>query len=169
MYNTVTTTATYTVVDIRKTFEGFSADLRMIAARTEKMTSSQVENYLHDILVWAENKYLDYVDIALMDTNQKPIKASRYTIDENGKATQSDRAGSNAWQNIPNTRMTIIVSNSDAWNKLSPEQQAIFQRDNKFHINWVTSTIDNSYSHLSRENAQLYASRGYEVRKINFN
>ncbi|SRR5258708_33141101 len=168
MSNTITTTATYTVVDIRKTFEGFSADLRMIASRTEKMTYSEVENYLHDILAWAENKYLDYVDITLMDLNQKPLKASRYTVDENGRAIQSDRAGNNAWQNIPNTRVTIIICNSTSWITLNADQQAKFQKDNSFRTNWATSSIDNSYSHLSKESAQLYASRGYELRKENF-
>lgn len=168
MYNTITNTATYTVVDIRKTFEGFNADFRMIASRTGKKSSTEVEHFLHDIMVWAENRYLDYVDIALLDLNNKPIRASRYSIDENGKAIQSERAGQNDWQNIPNTVLTVIVGNNSLWQNLSVEKQSEFMLSNGFKISWSISSIDNSYGHLSKEDAQTYASKGYELRKLNF-
>ena len=169
MYSTYTNTSTYTVVDIRKTFEGFSADFRMIAARTEKLSTTQVEGILHDVIQWAEAKYLDYVDIALIDQQNKPVKATRFKIDENGKAQQSDRAGGNSWLNLQNTRLVVIVENSQAWHSLLKEQQQKFKVNNDFKRNWGDSDIDNSYSHLSKESAQLYASKGYELRKENFN
>lgn len=168
MFNTITNTSTYTVVDIRKTFEGFSADFRMIAARTGKMSSTEVEDHLHDIMIWAEKKYLIYVDITLIDSNLRPIKATRYSVDENGKATQSDRAGQNDWQNIPNSKLVTLVQNKPSWHSLTEEQQDKFKQSNNFILNWGKSQIDNSYSHLSKENAQLYASKGYELKKENF-
>ncbi len=168
MFNTVTNTSTYTVVDIRKTFEGFNADFRMIAARTGKKTAIEVENYLHDIMVWAENKLLKYVDITLIDLNNKPIKAVRYSVDENGKAIESARAGNNDWQNIPNTKLMIIVMNKDSWNSMSATEQEKFTQANSFKVNWGPSPIDNSYNHLSKDSAQLYASKGYELQKENF-
>jgi Bacterial HORMA domain family 1 len=168
MYSTFTNTTTYTVVDIRKTFEGFSADLRMIAARTEKLSSNEVDNFLHDILTWAEAKYLNYVDITLLDLSNSPIRASRYSVDELGKALQSDRAGNNWWPNQINTRLTLIVSFNKTWSELSKEGQEKFKSTNNFKNAWGPSAIDNSYSHLSRENAQLYASKGYELKKENF-
>lgn len=168
MYSTYISTSTYTVVDIRKTFEGFSADFRMIAARTEKMTSRDVESTLHDIMAWAESKYLEYVDITLLDQNNKPIRAARYTVDEKGKAVQSDRAGGNNWPNVANTHLTVIVKNNKAWDSLTQEQQSKFEKDNGFKRNWGPSSIDNSYSHLSKSGAQLYGSNGYELKKDNF-
>jgi hypothetical protein len=168
MYGTYTSTSTYTVVDIRKTFEGFSADFRMIAARTEKMSVQDVENTLHDIMAWAESKYLEYVDITLLDQSNKPVRAARYTVDEKGKAVQSDRAGSNDWPNIANTYLTVIVKNNKTWDNLSKEQQSKFEGDNGFKRNWSPSSIDNSYSHLSKAGAQLYGSNGYELKKENY-
>lgn len=168
MFNTTTNTSTYTVVDIRKTFEGFSADFRMIARRTEKKTIDEVENYLHDILIWAENKYLKQVDITLVDSSNKALKAARYTVDSDGKAIQSDRAGDNDWQNVPNTKIMVIVMNNDSWNRMPAEQQDRFKLSNNFKISWGPSPIDRSYSHLSKEAAQLYASKGYELKKENF-
>lgn len=168
MYNTTTNTATYTVVDIRKTFEGFSADFRMIAARTCKKTIAEVENYLHDIMAWAENKHLKCVDITLVNSTNNPIKATRYSVDENGNAIQSERAGNNDWQNIPNTQLIIIVMNKDSWNGMSLEGKEQFKQSNYFKMIWGPSQIDNTYSHLSKESAQLYASKGYELKKDNF-
>lgn len=168
MYSTYTSTSTYTVVDIRKTFEGFSADFRMIAARTEKKSAHDVENTLHDIMAWAESKYLEYVDITLLDQSNKPVRAARYTVDEKGKAVQSDRAGSNDWPNIPNTYLTVIVKNNKAWDSLSKEQQSKFEGDKGFKRSWGPSSIDNSYSHLSKASAQLYGSNGYELKKDNY-
>lgn len=168
MYSTYTSTSTFTVVDIRKTFEGFSADFRMIAARTEKMAGKDVESTLHDIMAWAESKYLDYVDITLLDQNNRAIRAARYTVDEKGKAVQSDRAGSNDWPNITGTSLTVIVKNNTAWGALSHEQQSKFESENGFMRTWGPSKIDNSYSHLSKASAQLYGSNGYELKKDNF-
>jgi hypothetical protein len=169
MYNTYTSTSTYTVVDIRKTFEGFSADFRMIAARTEKLSTTVVDGIIHDVLQWAEAKYLDYVDVTLINQQKVPLKATRFRVDENGKAQQSDRAGGNSWLNIANTTLVVIVENSHSWHSLTSEQQEKFMSDRGFKRNWGASDIDNSYSHLSKESAQLYASNGYELRKENFN
>jgi Bacterial HORMA domain family 1 len=168
MYNTVTNTTAYTVVDIKKTFEGFSADFRMIATRTGKKSITEVENYLHDIMAWAENKHLKYVDITLIDADNKPVKAARYSVGENGKAIQSERAGNNDWQNIPNTQLKVIVMNKDSWNKMPVEEKQKFKQSKDFKVSWGPSQIDNSYKHLSKDNAQLYASNGYELQKENF-
>lgn len=64
-YNTRTNTNTYTVVDIRKTFENCIADIRMIARRTRKWDPPYVDSLSKDILKLAENKYLSCVTIIL--------------------------------------------------------------------------------------------------------
>jgi len=169
MYNTYTNTGTYTVTDIRKTFEGFSADFRMISARTGKKTISEVDAFINDIMIWAETKYLDYVDIALVNTSLKPIKAVRYRVDENGKANQSDRAGNNNdWQNLPYTDLKIVVNFNSKWKNLTEEQRTKFMTANNFRIGWGRLDFDNSYNHLQKDNAQLYASKGYELKKENY-
>lgn len=169
MYNTFTNTGTFTVTDIRKTFEGFGADFRMIAARTGKKTSTEVEAFINDILIWAETKNLEYVDIALVDSNTKPLKAVRYRVDENGKANQSDRAGNNNdWQNLPNTVLRVAVNFTKNWTIQTDEQRNSFMTTNNFRCSWGRLDFDNSYSHLSKDDAQLYASKGYELKKENF-
>ena len=168
MYNTYTNTATYTVIDIRKTFEGFDADFRMIADRTETLTQSRVEDILHDIMCWAEEKYIKSIDLTLLNSAGVAIKVTRFTVNENGQAISSERAGRNEWYAVPNSQLAVIVAYSNSWTVLTAEQQQLFMSRNAFKCNWPASTVNTTYSNLSKENAQLYASKGYELQKQNF-
>lgn len=168
MYNTKTSTKTYTVIDIKKTFEGFEADLRMIVRRTGKWTMSYTDDVFHDIIKLAENKYLKSVDIVLIDSNKKPIKASKYIINENGTATSGDRPGKNNWEDIENTTLSVILSFTTSWKGLSSQSKEDFKQKNEFKIDWINSSINNSFPNLNKSNAQLYASKGYELNKTNY-
>lgn len=168
MYNTTTRTNTYTVIDIRKTFEGFEADLRMIARRTNKWTMEYTENQMHDVLQFAEAKYIASIDVVLLNKDRVPLRAARYTVNEDGKATSSQRPGSNDWSDIPDTTLQLLVIYNAAWIRLTTEQREQFKINKGFKLIWSNSDIDNSYRHLSKEGAQLYGSNGYEVQKTNF-
>ncbi len=165
MYNTATNTSTYTVVDIRKTFEGCEADIRMIARRTGKWSMDYVDKFFHDILKLAEEEYLHSVDIVLLDTNDNVIRATKFVVNGSGTAITSDRAGANDWIDIPDTSLSVILSYTSKWHSLTEEQKSKFQIDKGFKIGWVSSNIDNSFSHLTQSNGQLYASKGYELQK----
>lgn len=115
---TQTQTLTYTVVDIQKTFGNFEADLRMIARRTSKLTQSEVEDYCHDVLVWAEGRYLNQVDITLTDATGKVLRAARYTVNANGSALTGDRAGGNDWLDIPGSTLRVIIQPNQNWSNL---------------------------------------------------
>jgi hypothetical protein len=168
MYNTVT--STYTVTDIRKTFESLEADIRTIARRTGKWDMNYVENVFHDVLAFAENRYLKSVDMVLVnDSTGLPIRASKFVVNSDGTTTSSERAGqNNEWTNIPNTHLSVIISHTSNWNNLSEDDKRKFQNNNSFKINWVTSRIDNTFPHLRSSQAQLYASNGYELQKTNY-
>lgn len=168
MTTTSTITATYTITDIRKTFEGFEADLRMIARKTGKWSMSYVDNIFHDIIKLAEEEYLKSVDIALLDENDNPIRATKFIVNVNGTQISGDRAGSNDWTDLPNTKLTVILSHTDSWNKLTDEQREQFKQNNEFKISWTASKIDNNFPNLAKSQGQLYASKGYELKKENY-
>jgi len=168
MYNVKTQTGTYTVLDIRKTFEGCIADLQMIARRTGKWDIEKVDKVAHDILELAEKEYLFSVDIVLLNTsNNQVIKASKFTVNSDGSASSSDRAGkNNDWQNIENTDLSIILAYTQKWKNLLPSERILIQKD--FKMNWSSSSIDNTFPHLQSVNKQLYASKGYELQKTEY-
>ena len=167
MYNTSTRTSTYTVLDIKKTFEGCEADIRTIARRTGKWTMDYVDDIFHDIIKLAEKEYLRSVDIVLIEDNSGTvIKASKFKINSNGTASSSDRAGkNNDWSNIPNTHLSVILEYSQTWKKLSSSDKDKFRNDNNFQVSWTSSSIDNTFPHLKSNDKQLYASKGYELQK----
>ncbi|MDN3586083.1 hypothetical protein QWY86_05355 [Pedobacter aquatilis] len=169
MSSTQTRTLTYTVIDIRKTFEGFDADLRMIARRTGKWDTVQVDNVVHDILKLAEAKYLSAVNIVLLqESDGSVVRASKYTVNEDGKTQSTQRPGENDWTNIAYTSLAILTEYNLNWLALGSQGQQDFQVGNQFKINWSLSQIDTTFSHLSSQSGQLYASSGYELQKKNY-
>lgn len=164
-----TFTSTYTVIDIRKAFEGFEADLRMIARRTEKWSNSYVDDIFHDVTKLAESKYLSRVSISLKDkTTDRVMQATRYTVNESGNALTGGRAGNNDWTNIPNTYLQVILEYNSKWHELTTEKKNEFHNSNGFRVYWGPSNTDTNFPHLTRQSAQTYASNGYEISKDNF-
>lgn len=168
MYGTTTKTSTYTVLDIRKTFEGCEADIRTIARRTGKWSMEYVDKIFYDILIFAENDYLYSVDITLLEDNSdKVLRASKFLVNSMGLTTESDRAGkNNDWVDIPNTHLSVILAYTQKWKNLSNENRSDFIKNLK--ASWSPSAIDNSFPHLKKNDAQLYASKGYELQKMNY-
>lgn len=169
-YDTKTNTNTYTVIDVRKTFENCEADLRTIARRTSKWTQDYVEQIMHDAYKLAENGYLSVVSIALKrDSDNYTIRATKFSINENGSSNESERAGrNNDWENISNTSLTIYLTYTNKWHNLSNLEKTNFQNSSGFKINWTTTSDDTTFSHLSSDSAQLYANKGYELQKRNY-
>ena len=89
-------------------------------------------------------------------------------VNANGTAITSDRAGSNDWVDIPNTRLSVILSYTKKWHDLNDEQKKKFQNDKSFKIGWVSSDIDNNFPHLVKSQGQLYASKGFELQKTSY-
>lgn len=168
MYGTTTKTGTYTVLDIRKTFEGCEADIRTIARRTGKWSMEYVDKIFHDILLLAEGEYLYSVDIVLLDRETDYVfRASKFIINSSGTATESERAGkNNDWVDLPNTYLSVILSYTNKWHQLQPETKTNFSKN--LRLSWGSTSIDNSFSHLNKNNAQLYGSKGYELQKTNY-
>jgi hypothetical protein len=163
---TQTQTATYTVVDIQKTFGNFEADLRTIARRTGKLTQEKVEQYCHDVLVMAEGRYLSRVDIILTNALEQVLQAASYTVNEEGSAMSGDRAGSNDWPDIAGSQLTVVVHHNSNWSSLDQTKKQAVHAKQK--LSWCSTNMDTSYSHLQRSAAQGYASKGYELNKVNF-
>ncbi|UOG77419.1 hypothetical protein MTX78_23575 (plasmid) [Hymenobacter tibetensis] len=151
---------------MQKTFQGFKADMGMIAMRTGKWTQEKVDFYFHDVLKLAEQFYLKRVDIILHNTlTGDPIRVATYTVNNDGSAMEGGRAGGNDWPNQTNTHLSLLLHYTTEWGKLTPAQQSDFR--SKLNANWSPSTINSNYPNLTREAAQLYATNGYELQKQN--
>jgi hypothetical protein len=167
-YNTTTRTSTYTLTDIRKTFENCIADIRMIARRTGKWESNYVDSLRKDILKLAESKYLSCVTIILKRNNTGyQVRAAKFTVNDNGSTSEGDRAGKNYdWPADEDTYLSVVLSYTSSWHELRADQKSEFSGD--FEFNWTSTSEDLSFSHLRSDSAQLYGSKTYEIQKKNF-
>lgn len=168
MHGTQTRVGTYTIIDIKKTFEGCEADIRTIARRTDKWTMDYVDKIIHDILLLASDGYLDTVSITLLDkSTNTPVRATKFIVNSDGAAVSSDRPGKNLnWPNIPNTQLTMILSYTEKWKRLSPVEENKINKD--FRLSWTPTDIDNNFPNLSSAQSQLYASNKYELQKMDY-
>jgi len=169
MYYSATGTATYTVVDIRKTFEGFESDLRMIARLTNTWTMDFTESVFHDVIKLAEAKYLAATNVVLENSSGIPIKAAKFVVNPTGTGISSDRAGGNNWSPVAGARLSVILEYTPAWHALDSVQQCDFQKNNDFCVSWIDSNTNTSFPGLRHSMGQLYASNGYELKKHNYN
>lgn len=164
--STYTQTTTRTITDVQQTFRSFKADLGMIAMRTGKWDQDKVDLYFHDILKLAEQAYLERVDIILHNSyTGQPIRVATFTVNNDGTTPEGGRAGGNDWPNQANTHLSLLIHYSTEWWKQLPDERTAFA--GKLKGSWATSTIDGTYPHLTREQAQLYATNGYELQKQN--
>ena len=168
--NTNTCTSTYTVIDVRKTFEGCETDIRTIARRTGKWTVDYVDKVFHDVLLLAEEGYLKNVSIALIDSETDiPLRAAKFIVNSDGTVMSSDKAGRNTeWPNNFDTKLTVILTYTNNWLNLTKNEQITFRNKNNFKIGWSSSDIDNDFPNLSSSQRQLYASNGYELQKMDY-
>ncbi len=156
-----TLTQTYTKTDVRRVFEHFEADLRMLALRTQAMAIEEVNDYAHDILIMAQNKWLKYVHVQLHDCYGNRIKVHRYSVREHS-LSNSQRPGANRWPKLPNGRLHIIVEFSSI-----QEEERIFQNQN-FKINWGPSSSSTNYYGMQHESHRTYVSNSYGLQRETF-
>lgn len=157
----ITTTRTYTKTDIRKAFERFSADLDMLALRTQAMDLKRASNCAADVCLMAQEDCLTAVHIQLLDTNDKLVRAHRYSV-EQGIWSESQRPGENKWPRLPDGVLTVIVqpSNGTKLGKL--------KKSGKLHLQWTTSSLSTSYAGMRIDGSRLYSSNTYGLRRHSF-
>src|SRR5207244_1374137 len=114
MSYTATATETYSTVDVENVVRNFSAELRMIAESSGTWSRNEVENYVADITYMAKKKYLNSVDLTLLNGTVE-VRAVRYTVNENSGELTSNRPGGVLWPRITGARLRIVVGTTQKW------------------------------------------------------
>ena len=158
-----TITQTYTITDIRKAFENFQADLQMLAIRTQAMTLNHAQECAHDILLMAQEKCLDCVHVQLRDSYGSLVRVHRYSVEEN-MLSDSQRPGGNRWPCLPDARLRVVIEypNSDA------QKLERLKRSGSLKIDWGPTNLSTNYSTMQRDEARLYSSNSYGLRRDTF-
>lgn len=159
-----TYTTSYTVTDVRKVFSCFRADLYMIAQSSRALTQSYAETWANDVLLWAESKYIDAVNIILHGATGNIIRAKKY--ERVDVFLDGDRPGDCIWPQTPDGRLSIVVETNSAWKQLSDEQKEKFYS----HLaeKWGTTNFDTSFPGLNSEVDRTYSSNGYGLKRTSY-
>ena len=156
-----TITQTHTRTDIRKVFECFGADLKMLAYRTQAMSLDCADNCAHDILIMAEEDCLQNVHIQLLDSGGSLIRVHKYQVEKN-ISWDSQRPGANRWPCSPSGNLNVIIYLSD--NKKADK----LKQSGRLKINWGPSSASTDYSHMRGSHGKMYASNSYGLRRNSF-
>ena len=156
-----TVTSTYTITDVRRVFEMFSADLRMLAIRTQAMDVDYAVKCAQDVETMAREDCLRFVDIQLLDSRASLAKAHRYSLAE-GAPRCSQRPGGNRWPCLPGGRLSVIVTFSDVNKANRVKASGILK------LAWGPTDLSTDYSGMRCEDSRLYSSNSYGLRRESF-
>ena len=161
-----TATGTYTLVDVRRVFENFEADLRMIVRRTGTNTQDWAEKTAADVLLFAGGDYLSQVSVVLFDRwgNRKAMKW--YQVDKAAGEWESDLPGGNRWPRLDSPSLSVVVHLNARWYAESAAaQSAVSSQQNH---TWVDSSVDTSDRGMVRKGSRRYGSNAYGLNAIDF-
>lgn len=161
--STATYTGTYTVADVRRVFDQFTADYDMAAQSTGLASDDYVTCVAQDVKTLAENGYLARVDIVLRDANGETIRAQRYVVSTNASVWSVDRPGNSMWPRTPGGILTVVVFYRQAISAL--EKAALRQI---LWLSWTDTDIDTAYPNLRGQIDRRYASNAYGIERTTF-
>ena len=153
-----TGTQTYTITDVRKAFEMFSADLSMLAYRTQAMDPIIANDIAADVCTMAQANCLTSVHVQLRDASGNLVRAHHYAIEE-GILSDSQRPGENRWPRMPDGIFSVLVTPLDNA-KLDNLKQI-----GKLKLDWTSSNLSTDYSGMQSHGHRLYSSNSYGLQR----
>ena len=152
--------------DIDNVFHCLAADIRMIAQKTGLWNTQECGNYIEDVKDFMDGFYLKHIYLILKGESNHTIKARRYDIAFIASNKQPQRPGGNNWDEYGGTALTIVLSHTDKWHKLSEAAKQDFKAKRK--IKWSTSKEDTAFKHLNQSAGRYYKSNDLNVQRIEF-
>jgi hypothetical protein len=156
-------TGSFTVADIKRVFDRFTADYAMIGASTGLHGRPTVDSNIAQIKVFAEAQYLNDIDITLYDASGKELQAAQFRVSDSATSWTNQQPGNNFWPATPGGRLQITVNFNKKWDNLTSQQREDFRKANG--INWGTNNSDLSHPTLVKSLDRRYVSNGYGIEK----
>jgi hypothetical protein len=161
---TGTVSSTYSVIDIGKVVDRFTADFHMLGQSTGLASAQRARDVGHDIKLMAQRGYIDRVDIVLLYSVGKEVRAAKYSVSTDAGLWTSDRPGNNLWPGQVGGSLSVVVSYTSAWYALSAEKRKRFHAE-ECERPWGPSSIDTTYPGLVGRFDRRYASNAYGMER----
>lgn len=159
-------TYTYTTVDVGITFESFTADLRMLAARTQARSDESAKDAALDVQRMAEHGYVERVHVMLYDASGTEVRARVYEPRTDAQGWRTSRPKDNDWPRHRDGSLRLVVERTPAWHELTEQQETDFRAGHRLH--WGPTSLSTSHSGLSRGDERRYASNAYGLLGVDY-
>jgi hypothetical protein len=163
-----TQTQTFTVADIRKVVDKFSADYCMIGESTGLATASEIEKTAADLKVFAEERYLVAVTLILRDIEGKEIRGAKYSVSTSATGWSNDQPGNALWPKTTDGSLSVTATLNSTWWDKTDEQKSTFRAERGMNYSWQRTDADTSLSSLTKSSGQQYSSHGYGMERTNY-
>ncbi len=164
--HTFAVTHTYTRVDIRRVINEIAADLDMIAESSGVLTRDEVNDYVADLVAFAQEEYLSEVHLGLRNRFGVEVRATRYRFSGAASGWQTQLPGNNLWPRTPGGTIEVGLRYSQEYRQLPVATRAQFLATLRLRVG--PSSMDFNHSGLAGSLDRLYASRGFGAEKFNF-
>lgn len=161
---TGTFSSTYSVVDVARVVDRFTGDFHMLGQSTGLASAQRARDVGHDVKLMAQRGYIDRVDIVLLNSAGKEIRAAKYTVSNDAGLWNSDRPGNNLWPRQVGGSLSVVLSYTSTWYALSAEQRRRFHSE-ECERPWGPSSIDITYPGLVGRFDRRYASNAYGMER----
>ena len=161
-----TRTSTYTVTDVRRVLASFAADYAMIAQATGTHDFATVRRITNDLTIFAEEGYLQTVDVMLRDAQGATRRAAQYRVSTSASGWSGREPGNNLWPRLAGAHLIIVSTLSDAWWAMNDTQRQRFRERTGLQGMWGLTDVDTSYSGMQRTVDRHYVSNGYGWEKV---
>jgi hypothetical protein len=161
---TGTFSSTYSVIDVGKVVDRFTADFHMLGQSTGLASAQRARDVGHDVKLMAQRGYIDRVDIVLLNSAGKEVRAAKYSVSTDAGLWTSDRPGNNLWPRQVSGSLSVVVSYTSTWYALTAEQRKRFHAE-ECERPWGPSSIDTTYPGLVGRFDRRYASNAYGMER----
>jgi len=127
---------------IRKAFNSFKPDLKIIGESTTKWDNNYVNEVSHDVLKLAEFNYIKAIDVILLDLEKEPMQIATYYVNVKKQPSDETEEIDMEWPNIKDSKLAVVLHYNSLWHSLTYEQKIEFMKKNDFKIAWEPSNID---------------------------
>lgn len=158
----MTSSYTYSVVDIETVMRRFTADVVMMATSSNAITEAKARDYAHDVEALAKAGYLDMVDLTLYNLGVE-VKAAQYKVNTSSGELAMNRPGGVMWPRVSFPEFRIVLYHTDAYDAAA--QQAM---RSKLRVSWSATNADTSHSSLKQSQGRDYASNGWGLQRTDF-
>ena len=153
--------------EINKLHKSIATDFKIVTRKTELWTIPYCYSVLHDIKKLMSFMYIDTISIIMHDQASTPIKVKKYKILYTPQ-DKDERPGNIDWEDGEGESLSVVIMHNESYERLSPEERALFQRDN-LKIPWGPTYIDTNFPGLTQTLSKKYTHSTGGINRIDFN